>query len=416
MIDTHEEDNRAGVLMRVVLPLLVLACFVVLGGWMMKTKPDAGRRKPPSQVAVVDVTKASATNRAIIVEAMGEVIPARSVELRAEVSGRIIKQNKKLVEGGRFSEGEVMITIEPDDYEAAVAQAEAALEQAKLNESIEEQRHKVAVEEWELSGQSATNDRTRGVVLREPHLKAVRAARSSAENALSRAERNLKRTVLRAPFDCVVLQEFSDEGLVVLPQSTLARIAGTDRFFVRVSIPVDALRHFDVPDAPGGEGAAVDVTLRGSDGVVAERTGRVIQMLGDLAPAGRMARVLVAVSDPLEASPSPLLLGAYVRCSIVGDEMKQVVPLPRAVVRDGDYTWVMGADETLQVRHLEIAWQTRDMVFVAGGVKPGERVITTQLPSAIPGMQLRLVGAGPDPKADVNKPGKPGKGRPEANQ
>ena len=402
--------------MRVVIPLLVLVCFVGLGVWLVKTKPDAGRRKPPAQAAVVDVMQVSMTSRAIIIEAMGEVVPARSVELKAEVSGRIIEQSAKLIEGGRFSEGEVMIKIEPDDYEAAVAQAEAALEQAKLNEALEEQRHAVAVEEWEISGQTATNEVVRDVVLREPHLKAMRAARRSAESALSHARRNLERTVLRAPFDCVVLQEFTDAGLVVLPQSKLAQVAGTDCFFVRVSVPVDALEHFDIPEAPGGKGSAVNVALRGSDGVVAERTGHVVQMLGDLAPAGRMARVLVEVHDPLEASPAPLLLGAYVRCSIIGDEITDVVPLPRAVVRDGNQTWVVGPEEKLEVRSLDIAWQTRDEVFVIGGVKPGERVIKTQLPSAIPGMQLRLVGAGPGPQPGAGKQGKRGKGKPEASQ
>lgn len=416
MTDDHTEENRAGILMRVVAPLLVLGCFVGLGVWLVKTKPDAGRRQPPAQAAVVDVMKASTTNRAIIVEAMGEVIPARSVDLKAEVSGRIIEQNKKLVEGGRFSEGEVMIKIEPDDYEAAVAQAEAALEQAKLNAALEEQRHAVAVEEWKISGQTATNEVVRQVVLREPHLKAMRAAKRSAESALSHARRNLERTVLHAPFDCVVLQEFTDEGLVVLPQSALAQVAGTDRFFVRVSVPVDALKSFDIPGAPDEKGADVSVVLRGSDGVVSERTGCVVQLLGALAPAGRMARVLVEVQEPLEAAPAPLLLGAYVRCSITGDEITEVVPLPRSVVRDGDNTWVVGPDEKLEVRRLDIAWQTRDEVFAVGGVAPGELVVKTQLPSAIHGMQLRLAGSEPKAPPAGGGQGKRGKGKPEANR
>jgi RND family efflux transporter MFP subunit len=392
MSDRHEENDRAGILMRVVVPLVVLVLFAGGAVWLVKTKPAAGRRMPPPQVAVVDVMVASITNSTIQVEVMGEVVPARHVQLRAEVSGRVVDQSPKLIQGGRFRAGELMVVIEPDDYDAAVAHAEAALAQARLNEAIEAQRHAVAVEEWSISGQETTNSVARLVALRIPHLEAARSSTRSAVAALARARRDRERTTVRAPFDCIVLMENVDVGHVATQQGILAEVAGTERAHVSAAVPVGVLPRFAVPAESGSKGAPVSISMQGSRDAVAERSGRVVRLLGDLAQAGRMARVLIEVPDPLAEGQSPLLLGAYVRCVIEGEQLSGVAILPRSVVRDGRRVWVVNAENALEVRELEIAWQTQDEVFVASGVSAGERVVKTQLPAAIPGMALRVIG------------------------
>jgi membrane fusion protein (multidrug efflux system) len=389
------EEKRAGVVLRVMVPLLVLAIGGGAAVALIKTKPAAGKRKPPARASLVEVMEVNETNRTVEIEVMGEVVPVREIELRAEVSGRVVEQSPKLVQGGRFTVGETMLVIEPDDYDAAVAQAESALTQARLAEVLEEQRHTIAAEEWELSGQAESADVAKSVALREPHLAAARAARKAAEGALARARRNRERTVLRAPFDCIVLQEFSDVGHIVTQQGKVARLAGTDRFYVQAAVPVESLGRFSVPDSPDGEGAEASIVQRGRDGAAVERSGRVTRLLGDLAPAGRMARVLVAVEKPLEGDTVPLLLGAYVRCVIQGEELSGVIVVPRSAVRDGNRIWIADDSGRLRVQELSIAWQSQDEVCVSSGLMGGDRIVTTQLPTAIPGMALKVMGDAP---------------------
>jgi RND family efflux transporter MFP subunit len=396
MTAIKNDNDRPDLLVRVVVPILVILVFSAGAVWLVKTKPAAGQRKPPPQIASVNVMIADITNRILTVSAMGEVIPSRQVKLQAQVSGLVVKQNPKLIQGGRFDEGEFMLSIEPDDFDAAVAQAESALSQAKLTEALEEQRHAVAVEEWSLSGQQTANDIAKQVALRIPHLEAARAARQAAEAALLRARRDRERTAIRAPFACVVLSENVDVGDVAAQQDVLAEVAGTEQFFVRATMPIGMLSHFAIPVNLKDKGACAIVRLQGSDGIVMQRTGFVVQQLGDLEQNGRMARVLIAVSEPLDESDVPLLLGSYVRCEIEGEVLSDVAVLPRSVVRDGSQVWVANEQNQLEVRDLDVVWQTQNEVYVSNGIVAGDRVVMTQLPAAIPGMELRVLNGESD--------------------
>jgi hypothetical protein len=135
----------------------------------------------------------------------------------------------------------------------------------------------------------------------------------------------------------------------------------------------------------------------------------VLRLLGDLDPVGRMARLLVEIRDPLgaavpakapkEGEPPPLalplLLGAYVEVGIEAQQLTNVVEVPRLALRGDDSVYVVGKDDRLEVRGVEIAWRRADTVLIKSGIAAGDRVITSRLPNAVPGMQLRVSGGGP---------------------
>ncbi len=195
------------------------------------------------------------------------------------------------------------------------------------------------------------------------------------------------------PFNAIVQEEAVEVGEVASPQTSLATLIGTDQFWVQVSVPMDDLRVIDIPAAGDGPGSRCTVICTTGNTQSISRPGRVIQLLGDVDPVGRMARILVAVDDPLGLKSdrsAPLLLGAYVCVEIQGKSMADVCPVPRKVLREGDKIWVMNEQDELEVRSVEIVWRERDVVLVRSGIEAGERIITSQLAAPVPGMKLRL--------------------------
>jgi RND family efflux transporter MFP subunit len=313
-----------------------------------------------------------------------------------------------------------------------IVQAEAALE-------IERGQQAVAQSEYKLLGREL-DERRRDLVLRKPQLRSAEAtceaakaakraavaakqaavaAKASAEAmkrsaeagaqaaeaskaaagvALRKAQLDLDRTTIAAPFNAVVQAESVDLGSQVSPTTRLATLVGTDEYWVEVSVPVDKLQWLRIPRQRGEEGSAARVYNEAAWGPEAFRTGTVVRMASELEPEGRMARLLVSVPDPLgladPAGRTPaLLIGSYVRVAIEGAELEDVVPLDRSLVHGGDRVWVMGDDGKLEVRRVAVAFRGRDRLLVSDGLAPGERLVTTGLTAPVDGMLLRTQDA-----------------------
>ncbi|MGH7821963.1 MAG: efflux RND transporter periplasmic adaptor subunit [Candidatus Binatia bacterium] len=377
------------------LPFLVIAGGLVAAVVLVSTRPEPARTTPALEAVPVRVLTVASGRERVVLPAMGTVMAATQIALQPEVAGRIVEMSPNLVPGGRIAEGELLARIDPRDYEHAVEQRLADAERARFELRVEASRARIAEREWELLGGSvATTEEGRSLALREPHLRNLRAALDAAESALGKARLDLERTRLVAPFNAIVQEESADVGQIVSPQSRIATLVGSDQFWVRVSLPVEELRWVRFPQGESRGSAATIVHETGS-GAAIRRPGRVIRLFGDLEPKGRLARLLVAVDDPMnlrgEGSPLPLFIGAYVRTEIEGPELDAVFEIPREAVRDGGEVWVMDAEDRLEIRPVEIAFRSPETVLVNGGLRDGERVVTSRIATPLPRMALRIL-------------------------
>jgi len=391
-MDTEGKGGVGRFLVRYVLPVVILGAAVLGARALVASKPEAARQDPGEQAVTVSTLVPVLTNHVVQVQAMGNVVPARRVELRAQVGGRVVQRHPALEVGGRVLAGEVLVEIEREDYEAALAEAHAALAQAQLNEALESQRQAVATDEWRQSGQENADPAGMAIALREPYVEAARRTAAAAAAAAERAARNLDRTQIKAPFDAVVLNAQVETGSVLAPQLVIALLAATDTFHVEAALPVSSLDW--IGPAPGGvfkTPASVKVMIMSDvrDTVLCE--GRVVRLLGDMSSAGLMARVLVAVDRPYEQTDGKLLLGSYVQCMIAGRMLENVFSIPRAVVRDDETLWIAGQDDRLEIIKPPLLWKGHEQVLLAEGIDANTRIVSSALPAAVPGMSLKVI-------------------------
>jgi hypothetical protein len=171
-------------------------------------------------------------------------------------------------------------------------------------------------------------------------------------------------------------------------------------FWVRVSVPVDRLPWISLPDERGEGGAPARIAQRVAEGVEVVREGRVVKLLGDLEPTGKMARLLVEIRDPLglesEGSDTelPLLLGAFVNVDIQGPALTDVISLPRPALRDNDQVWLK-REGKLAIREVDVVWTTEDKVYVRGDLTTESAVVVSRIDAPVEGMPLRLNGETP---------------------
>lgn len=380
-----------GRLLRLCIAVALIAGSATVG-YFWVTNPPVMQRRPHGPVAaLVEVQPIIVERLQVKVSAMGTVVPDTKIQLAARVAGLLVKKDNNFSTGKFFDAGQTILQIDPKDYELAVKQQESNLVKAQSDVQLEMGQQSVAQKEYELLQESMGDENT-ALLLREPQLATKKAAVEIAETTLEKARLDLERTTIKAPFNCVVLERNVNLGSYITPGMSLATLVGTDKFYVEVSVPIDELKWIEFP----GDGAEIESYARiynpSAWGEENFRSGVVDKLLPSLESKGRMARVRISVLNPLalaEEETPPLLLDSFVRAEIDGKYIENAAQVPRTALHNGNSIWIMLADNTLDVREVDIAWGTSDIVYITGNVQDGDQLVISDLAAPIPGMKLR---------------------------
>ena len=375
--------------------ILLLAVGTVTAIFM--TEPAAERSSASKQTAMlVEVRSVERGTFRPTIVAMGTVRPEQEIQLSPRVGGEIVSLSETFTPGGFVDEGEVLLQIDPADYEAILLQRQSELRQATADLELELGRQDLAKRDYQqLEGTISSQYKT--LVLREPQLNAARARVESARAAVRRAELDLERTRIRAPFAAHIVSREANIGSQVSPGDPLGRLVGVESYWIEATVPLSDLRWIEFPtdELPGGSTARVRNRVAWPEDTF--RTARVHRLIGALEDQTRLARVLLTVSDPLAHEPEsaglpPLMVGSFVEARIQARPIEDVIRMERAFLRQNDTVWV-DQDGVLRIREVETVFRDQDYVYIAAGLAETDLVVTTNLATVIDGASLRLQGA-----------------------
>jgi RND family efflux transporter MFP subunit len=386
-----------------VLCLVIVAGGLVLAGYIKKTAPKAQRRPPDRNVPRVEIMAMFPGDHQVSVSAMGTVAPAKEMTLKSRVSGQVQSVHPEFVAGGIVVRGQRLLKIDPQDYQLALARKESQVINSEYELKVELGFQDVARREWSLLNKGTPADAAdEELALRKPHLAKARSDLVAAQAELEQAKLNLSRTDITAPFNAFVRETYIESGSQVSTQDALADLVGTDEYWIRVALPVDRLRWVRIPSSRSDTGAPAVVHYRGY-----ERSGRVLRLLGDLEPQGRMARIMVSVDDPLgrgDREPGqPLLIGEYVRVEIRGETLADIYRIPRSALRDNNTIWLVDADGALQIKPVVTVWSDDRHVLIHDRITPGDRLVVSDLAAPVAGMPVDAILS--EPVMDKNASG-----------
>ena len=371
------------------------ACLTILGAAaaaivvINRTEPTAQQvnatRKSAALVETITARRGTYRPRLVV---LGTVQPAQDMILSPRVSGQVLELSPAFVPGGTVREGELLLRIDPADFENALAIRKSELQQAQASLEIEQGRQILARKELALL-EGTIDDANRALVLREPQIESIRAQVNAAQAAVERADLDLARSRVKAPFDAHILSRSVNVGSQVAPGDELAQLVGIEEYWVMATVPVRHLRWVEFPEVDG-QGSAVTLRNPGTWPPGAERRAEVARMIGTVDQVTRLARVLISVPDPLARTTSapPLILDTLIEAHIEGRPIEDVIRLSRDYVRDGDTIWVL-KDDKLEIREAEIDFRDADYAYIRDGVTHGEEVVVTTLATVAEGVGLR---------------------------
>ncbi len=385
--------------LKIVAPLLLLGVAGLVAGVMIWNRPPVEVQVPVFTPPGVRVEAVTLRDVPFSVTSQGTVRPRTESQLVTEIAGRVTSIAPSFAEGGFFESGDVLVTVDPFDYQQAVVSARSQLAQARLRLAQEEAEAEVAIREWDALGRGDP----RALTLREPHLEDARASVAGAEASLERAERDLERAEIVAPYAGRIRQKNVDIGQFVRVGDAVATIYAVDSAEVRLPLPDEQLAYLDLPLSyrGGSDQPQPRVTLRATfAGEAHEWQGRIVRTESEIDPVSRMVHAVAEVLDPYAPGPNrrrpPLAVGMYVEAEIAGRTVRNVAVVPRAAMRGRDRVLVVDAGDRLSFREIDILRATTDAIYVRSGLAEGELVVVSPLDTPTEGMRVQLADADAD--------------------
>lgn len=374
------------------LAILALAASVITV--INLTEPEAERTSASKRTAMlVEVTQGEHGTFQPDIVVMGTVRPEKEITLSPRVGGAVVSISQSFTPGGFVDEGELLLQIDPSDYEVVLLQRKSELRQASADLDLELGRQDLARKDYEeLKG--AISSEFESLVLRAPQLNTVSARVEAAEAAVRRAELDLERTRVRSPFAAHIINRQANVGSQVSPGEPLGEMVGVEHYWVEATVPVSSLRWIGFAGEGESAGSEVSVRNRAAWPEGAFREGSVHRLIGELEDRTRLARVLITVADPLSHAPESaglpqLIIGSFVEARIAGLPIEDVVRIDRDYVRQNDTVWIED-NGVLRIRDLDIVFRDDKFAYVRSGLGAGDNVVMTNLATVFDGAALRL--------------------------
>ena len=383
-----------------ILPPVII--ILVAGGAtaaMVWQKQEAEKTPVSETVTLVETVSLQSRDINFTVESQGNVSPHTDTTLVSEVSSVVIEVSPKFVAGGFFRQGEVLLRLDPADYEVGVQQSRASLLTMKARLALEEAQAEQAKKEWDMSGRPRSA--APSIALRTPYLEEARANLLFAETDLKKAERKLSLTVIRAPYDGMVKEKLVDIGQYVTTGTQLARTFAVDFAEVRLPLTDQDIAFLDLPRTGASEqaqdstGPLVDLfsVLGGTE---YKWQARIVRTEGVIDQQTRVHYAVARIADPyalndLNGRP-PLPIGSFVKAGIQGIALKNVIAVPLQAVRGMDQVLIKDSDDRLRIHRVKIIRTDKNFAYIIDDNLENQEAITTAVYNPIDGMPVRTAG------------------------
>ncbi len=363
--------------------LSILASGVFLYRGIVSNPPVAETREQAAALPHVEAITLATDTFPITLSSQGTAEPAVRMQLVPGIAGRVEVVGDAFEVGASFREGDLLVAIDARDYRIAVLDARARLAEAEASLQNEEAEAKRALEDWRSLGHAGTPS---DLTLRKPQLASAAASAAAAEAQVQRAELDLERTRILAPWDGRVSERKVELGQFAAANAVLGEICRQGSFEVR--LPLDA-RQFGHLSSEQLADSDIAVSL---DARIGDRTHRWQGQLvrsEDIDPTTQQLFVVARVDDPVSDQGLRLRSGQFLDAVIAASTLEDAVVIPHRALTDSGDVQLLTPDNRIERRQVTLAASNNAGVAVTSGLDAGERLIVTPLPGATDGTPVQ---------------------------
>ncbi len=361
----------------------VIIVVIIIGGlhfskFLMKTKKKPKRKKHGKITINVEIIKAKKININYRINGFGRIYPVKSVTLIPEVQGKIIYVNKKFNEGEFFKKNEVILKIDDRDYKINLKIEEAKLKSLLEDLKIEEAKSISATKELKTAYKliNEIDNRSIYIIERKPYIKKIKEEINATKERIKKAKLDLNRTVIRAPFNCIITKKYVDLGGYVSPGIKIADIVLSGNYYVRGNIVLSDLKYLK------DKNAAAYVYFQNGNLMKA----RLKYIEKELDKKGMMVKIILSL---IPKNDNNVFLYDYVTFDIIGKELRNIFRINRRGLRENDTVWLV-ENGYLKIKKVNIIFKDLKYAYTFD-LNENDEIIITNLSSVTDGIKVKVI-------------------------
>ncbi len=429
-----EKNGRRifSIIWRLTFAILIIVGAVFLANKMISNKAEPPQRQARERSFTVAVIKPEIGSFSPFINASGEIIASKTLDIRAQVSGEIIDISDNLMVGGFVSKGEQILQIDPFNYEGALSDTKAALSDAQLQLTISKEQtllEKINLNVANTQLQMAQHDLERAVALnksgsltdkdlenseflisqreqvleqrkssiivQQTSMKKQENAILRAKWALEKAQNALDNTRIISPFDGVVISKTAELGRVLTANEIIAKLYEQNSLEVSFTLS-DSQYGYLLKSGLIGREVIVNWDIEPNP----------IILMGEISRIGAQVNALrggVEVFASLKGKNiSDMKPGTFVEVEIAGLLYENSYSLPETALYENSHIYVFDNGRMKRI-DAELLVRDGENVIIRADIAIGQQVITTRLAQAGDGLKVSIEGQDLPPReADKN--------------
>ncbi len=382
---TFKENRSRSSLLRLGICILIIALGVAAFVALKKMKKPPSQAQPVERPIKVEAVTVIKENVAVLISGNGELSSVRTLDLAAEVSGRIVSIHKDLAVGRIIKAGDLLFVIDESDYRADYQMNRARLDILKRDKALAEKEFK-RIQSLFIKSRVGTEA---GVEAAEKGANSAADKLAQVEQGMIRAKNNLDRCRIFAPYDCRIVTKNIEVGQYVTPGKMLLSLADDSILELNVAVDSrDAMNWLEFEEAKQGKSAhgwfapvkRVIVQLQWTEAPDVS-VEAVLDRVGTFNTKTRSVELIIQL-DTKKAnnirSGFPLVAGMFCSVEIPGKTIHDVFTIPRWAVSFDNKVYLV-KNNRLVTAPVELARIQGEWAYVSGGLAEGDKVITTRL-------------------------------------
>lgn len=368
--------------------LLSFSCVILITGiicvQIWKKQPVPKKKTFLKFIPTVGIITARPESIKTYIHTQGVLETISPTNISTGISGKILSVSKNFRTSGKFNQGEIIAIIDDSDYRTIISQAEANLNKAKIALQIEESKAAQIMRDWKrLSLEGNPLD----IALRVPQMSTSKATIKIAEAELIRAKNNLKKTEIRAPYNCRVAKIHSNVGNFISIGMPIATVYSTSTYKIKLPISLEQKNHIDTYKADKN----LIATL--SSNIFGEKIEWISKIIDGESIVDRSTRSvnLTAVIELDNTNKNILLPGMYLDAEIEGKTLKDVYKVPLTALTKNNRIIII--DDYLKLLFIDIikVWSKGESIYITKGLNSGDKLCLNAKESYLQGMRVNMI-------------------------
>jgi RND family efflux transporter MFP subunit len=337
------------------------------------TVAPAGTSGPLNTAApapLVSFVRPAGSAQQLAISSTGSVVVRSYVTLIPQVSGKVTATSNALRNGGSFSAGETLVTLEKRDFTLALAQADAEVASAEASLELSTAEGSAAIANYRMLNASKP---VPSLVAKAPQIAQAKAQLQSAIARRDIEQTNLDRSVFSLPFSGRVVESTADEGQILNAGQSFGRVYALDAVEIVISLSPEQLAKL-VPVTNREVTITIDgVSFEGIvDRVAAERDSR-----------SRFSQVFVTAKSDQSLTP-----GAFVSVEVHGPVTNDTFLLPESALQLGRVFWTVSNGNLVEVAANILG--RKDGQYLVEAFEYDQGIVVGLVPGGRNGMPVRL--------------------------